>query len=130
MPKRTPNRRLSYGATFGILLVAVAVFGWGLRYKLSLYHPVEKTSNSGLHAKLLSQKERPVPNQIAGVDRPATWQPQRTELHPALLPTIASFALHVVSFLRAQDTARGAVRQLQDSVACNFFFFRPPPSAV
>jgi hypothetical protein len=44
--------------TFAVLL-ALAVFCWGLRYKLSLYHTV-KSDGTAQAAKLLSQRERAV----------------------------------------------------------------------
>jgi hypothetical protein len=40
-----------------ILLLALAVFGWGLHSKLSLYHL--RTSETTPTAKLLSERERP-----------------------------------------------------------------------
>lgn len=41
-----------------VLLLALAVFGWGLRSKLSLYH-VARASEATPIAKLLSERERP-----------------------------------------------------------------------
>jgi hypothetical protein len=43
-----------------ILLLALAVFGWGLHSKLSLYHIRARTSETAPIAKLLSERERPV----------------------------------------------------------------------
>lgn len=42
-----------------ILLLAVAVFGWGLHSKLSLYHIRARASGNPPIAKLLSERERP-----------------------------------------------------------------------
>jgi len=42
-----------------ILLLALAVFGWGLHSKLSLYHIRTRTAETAPIAKLLSQRERP-----------------------------------------------------------------------
>ena len=42
-----------------ILLLALAVFGWGLHSKLSLYHVRARTSETAPIAKLLSERERP-----------------------------------------------------------------------
>ena len=42
-----------------ILLLALAVFGWGLHSKLSLYHIRARTSEVAPIAKLLSERERP-----------------------------------------------------------------------
>jgi hypothetical protein len=42
-----------------ILLLALAVFGWGLHSKLSLYHIGARASATAPLAKLLSERERP-----------------------------------------------------------------------
>jgi hypothetical protein len=42
-----------------ILLLALAVFGWGLHSKLSLYHIRARASETAPIAKLLSERERP-----------------------------------------------------------------------
>jgi hypothetical protein len=42
-----------------ILLLALAVFGWGLHSKLSLYHIRARASETAPTAKLLSERERP-----------------------------------------------------------------------
>jgi hypothetical protein len=41
------------------LLLALAVFGWGLHSKLSLYHVRARASETAPIAKLLSERERP-----------------------------------------------------------------------
>ena len=43
----------------------MAVFGWGLQYKLSLYQGKDSISHLAPEAKLLSQKERPTAAQAA-----------------------------------------------------------------
>lgn len=61
MPSDFPARtslRLNL-AVFAVL--AMAVFGWGLHYKLSLYHAIQSNSVHGPVAKLLSQKEQAHP---------------------------------------------------------------------
>ena len=42
-----------------IFLLALAVFGWGLHSKLSLYHVRARASETDPIAKLLSERERP-----------------------------------------------------------------------
>jgi hypothetical protein len=42
-----------------VLLLALAVFGWGLHSKLSLYHVRAHDSETAPIAKLLSERERP-----------------------------------------------------------------------
>jgi hypothetical protein len=43
-----------------VLLLALAVIGWGLHSKLSLYHIRARDSETAPIAKLLSERERPV----------------------------------------------------------------------
>jgi hypothetical protein len=42
-----------------VIVLALAVFGWGLHSKLSLYHVSAQSSAHAPVAKLLSQRERP-----------------------------------------------------------------------
>src|SRR5450631_865996 len=64
-----PNRRYFSLTSIGILVLTIAVFGWGLQYKLSLYHQSASHSASIAQAKLLSQKERPAAfNRLGPVD--------------------------------------------------------------
>src|SRR6185312_12773244 len=49
------RRRQSQWMMVAIILLAGAVFSWGVQYKLSLYNPAAHMSA----AKLLSQRERP-----------------------------------------------------------------------
>ena len=53
---RSRRNHLAIGVS--VLLLALAVFGWGLRSKLSLYH-VARASEAIPIAKLLSERERP-----------------------------------------------------------------------
>jgi hypothetical protein len=53
----TRESRLAIGVS--ILLLALAVFGWGLHSKLSLYHLRTHTAETAPLAKLLSERERP-----------------------------------------------------------------------
>jgi hypothetical protein len=43
---------------FGLVLLGICVFAWGLRYKLSLYDPPHSLSHRMPAAKLLTGKER------------------------------------------------------------------------
>lgn len=53
----TPAGHFAIGVS--ILLLALAVFGWGLHSKLSLYHVRARASEVTPIAKLLSERERP-----------------------------------------------------------------------
>lgn len=52
---KTPSFR---ALAFGLVLLAVCVFAWGLKYKLSLYDPPRAVSHHMPAAKLLTGKER------------------------------------------------------------------------
>jgi hypothetical protein len=52
-------REGNFAIGVSILLLALAVFGWGLHSKLSLYHVRARASETAPIAKLLSQRERP-----------------------------------------------------------------------
>jgi hypothetical protein len=104
-----------------IAMLALAVFSWGVRYKLSLYNPATHMSA----AKLLSQRERP-----------ATSENTRLAADPAVTPvpiTLFAFAMGVMlAGLWSQKPAfspRDIWRQAQlpKQPSQTFFFFRPPP---
>jgi hypothetical protein len=58
--KSGPQVRASHLAIgVSVLLLALAVFGWGLHSKLSLYHLRARAAEGTPIAKLLSERERP-----------------------------------------------------------------------
>ncbi|HEY3987673.1 MAG TPA: hypothetical protein VGM02_00120 [Acidobacteriaceae bacterium] len=56
--RKTCESKFAIGVS--VLLLAVAVFGWGLHSKLSLYHIRARASQPAPIAKLLSERERPM----------------------------------------------------------------------
>ena len=121
-----PNRRVSTLAGLGILVLAIAVFGWGIKYKLSLYDAPGSFSTHVAQAKLLSQKERPVAHTVVDSARVASLLPRSSILYAAMWAATLIFALHLVVALRsATVTADGSLRQR--FVHLSFFSFRPPP---
>ena len=110
---------------FRSLVLSAAVFGWGLQYKLSLYHGHGKDSISHRipEAKLLSQKERPATAQSISV-RPS--DPPAFHLFPALiLVTVASGLFRAAArYVRAGSVERSR----QPLPPClQAIFLRPPP---
>lgn len=104
-----------------IVLLAFAVFSWGVRYKLSLYNPSAHVSA----AKLLSQRERP-----ATVEAARLAADPLPELAPVTLFAWSLGALFVGLFaLKQALSPRDAWQQisLPRQASQNFFFFRPPP---
>jgi len=80
----SPTRRRNPALTFAVLL-ALAVFCWGLHYKLSLYSSV-RNQGASQAAKLLSQRERPDSNlkieSCWGRGRVVRGVPHRSPSHP------------------------------------------------
>lgn len=104
-----------------IAMLAIAVFSWGVRYKVSLYNPAAHMSA----AKLLSQRERP-----------ATIESARLAAYPVVnLEPVTFFALAMGVVLAWAWSLKPAfspkiVRhriQLLKRPGQTFFFFRPPP---
>lgn len=109
-----------------ILGLAVAVFAWGLRYKLSLYKSAPVAVHHVSSAKLLSNRERPADVAVQ-VERATT---------PVVVPAVFCAALVRFSglllgprqesrwtFQRALNWQRRPLPQ-----ALRPLFFRPPPS--
>jgi hypothetical protein len=119
------KRRRSRGMMIAIVLLAFAVFSWGISYKLSLYNPAAHMSA----AKLLSQRERPATFE-------ATKQAANPLMHPSANPVPATlFVLAIGAFLAQlsfckPDFLQRSVWhrvQLSKQPGQTFFFFRPPP---
>jgi hypothetical protein len=110
----------------GILLLAIAVFGWGIKYKLSLYDAPGSFSTHIAQAKLLSQKERSVAPTAVDSARAASPLRYSSILYAAIWAATLIFTLHLAVALRCSTvTAGGSLRKrLAHS---SFFSFRPPP---
>ena len=80
----------------GLLMLCLAVFGWGLQYKLSLYQAKTSIAHLTPEAKLLSQKERPATTRALGA---------RTPEVPAF-PAFAAFVFVAMASLLRQAAAR------------------------
>lgn len=125
MPSSLLTRRIHALNVMGMLFLAVAVFTWGLQYKMSLYNASSGLAASVPHAKLLSEKERPESN-VASI------KPDSTQDRSPLSYTIFLFASIVCSLvvavtiqIRSSSLDKGS-RQ-QRFAALDFFSFRPPP---
>jgi hypothetical protein len=104
-------------------MLSLAVFGWGLQYKLSLYQAKNSIAHLTPEAKLLSQKERPATAQALGA---------RTPEVPAF-PAFAAFVFVAVASLLRQAAARyvrtGSMERSRPTrpPCLQALFFRPPP---
>jgi hypothetical protein len=107
-----------------ILLLALAVFGWGLHSKLSLYHVRARASEVAPVAKLLSERERPP--DIA----------QHCDLNHGDLYAVALAASAVLIPRPAKDEREAAPRRDAPPLPASALSLkgpslrRPPPSAI
>ena len=105
-----------------ILLLALAVFGWGLHSKLSLYHIRARASETAPIAKLLSERERPADTA------------RRNNVNQADLQRAALAATIVLMPEPPQDVRRIRPRRDAPPAASRTFALkgpalrRPPPS--
>jgi hypothetical protein len=105
-----------------ILLLALAVFGWGLHSKLSLYHIRARASETTPIAKLLSERERP------------TDTARRNNVNHADLHRVALAATIVLMPEPPQDVRRIRPRRDAPPAPSRTFALkgpalrRPPPS--
>ncbi len=113
----------------GILLLAIAVFGWGIKYKLSLYDAPGSFSTHIAQAKLLSQKERSVAPTAVDSARVASPQRYSSILYAAIWAATLIFTLRRAVAVRcATVKTDGSLRQR--FAHSSFFSFRPPPVAA
>src|SRR5665213_1551527 len=104
-----------------IAMLALAVFSWGVRYKVSLYNPANHMSA----AKLLSQRESP-----------ATLESAKLAADPIVLPGVSTlFAVAMGVMLAGLWSLKPVFlpksvehpTQFPKQPSHTFFFFRPPP---
>jgi hypothetical protein len=118
------KRRCAFLLPFSLLVLSMAVFGWGLQYKLSLYKGKDSISHLAPVAKLLSQKERPMAGQAL------TAPAELPSFQPALLSMIVIAAMTpglfraVARYVRIGST-EGSRAPLPPCIEA--LFFRPPP---
>jgi hypothetical protein len=117
------NGHHAFLLALGLLVLSAAVFGWGLQYKLSLYHGKNSISHQIPEAKLLSQKERPATGQAFSV-RPSALP--TFHLFPALIiATVASGLFRAA----ARYARTGSLERSRPPLppCLQAIFLRPPP---
>jgi len=124
------SRRVSLLSAMGIFLLACAVFGWGLQYKISLYDQANGLSASMPHAKLLSEKERPASSLGGVLMSPSSTQPQSTTLYPLFLIVTLTLGLRLSADVWMLNSRVADVLPQQRCAHTNFFAFRPPPASL
>ena len=115
------ERRESDWMMVAIALLALAVFSWGVRYKLSLYNPNAHMSA----AKLLSQRERPATSETVKL----ATDPLINSEPVTFFALAMGVALAGLCILDASLPLKDAWHQEQTPKQPEqaFFFFRPPP---
>jgi hypothetical protein len=107
----------------GLLMLSAAVFGWGLQYKLSLYHGKDSISHQIPEAKLLSQKERPATGQAVSI---SPSELPAFHLFPALI--IVTVASGLFQAAARYVRVGGLERSRPPLPPClQAIFVRPPP---
>jgi hypothetical protein len=126
--ERTTRRNLP---ALLLAMLAFAVFAWGLHYKLSLYRS-ETVQHRGPEAKLLSQRERPVPcTQMQGPLLSGRFAPR---IVCRILRDTAA-ALPAYAYVEISDRYLGGANPQSGPNAKRFRFLVPcnprgPPTAV
>ncbi len=124
-PVKSPSktRRRTILLPMGLLMLALAVFGWGLQYKLSLYQSKDSVSHLAPAAKLLSQKERPVASQSVNV------HPHWVPVWPLLFFVLLAPGLYRFIVRRLRPASReGSHSPIPTCIRS--VFVRPPPFFV
>ena len=118
------NRRCAFLLSFGLLTLSLAVFGWGLQYKLSLYQGKGAVAHLTPEAKLLSQKERPLVAQALST-RTIEFPPFL--IFPALLLVASAAVLRPAA---ARYARTGSVEKSRAPMppCLQALFLRPPPA--
>jgi hypothetical protein len=110
--------------------LALAVFGWGIKYKISLYDPPGSVSTHMSQAKLLSQKERPVSSGNLDPVRPPLLQPQTSIAYPMfLIAAVVLGSCFTASLWMLTEVADDGSYQQRWSNSI-YFSFRPPPALL
>jgi hypothetical protein len=130
MPMNRPSRRPSPASRLVIFLLAFAVFGWGLHYKLSLYARSASSCSQAPHAKLLSQKERPAEHRSVVFDPPRSLQLISYVFPSLILLCFAGRRLCLNSIFRVQDVLADEQHFRLSLAASIYFSFRPPPALL
>jgi hypothetical protein len=123
------SRRGSFRLVVIVFLLAVGVFLWGLKYKLSLYDsPRSASSMSVPQAKLLSQKERPPASQVDSSSLPSRPEFSLIAVSALLIAAVWP-SIHAVQLIPTWLAANEDTRH-RTHLRSSFFSFRPPPTPL
>jgi hypothetical protein len=109
---------------FSILALGIAVFAWGLKYKLSLYESATPPAHHVMVAKLLSDRER-------SADTAVQIERATTPFHTVLFTALALLARFQLDRQRQSRWTLQCVinpqRRRVPQTALQIFFRPPPP---
>lgn len=130
MQVNTTKCRTSIRLAIGVVFLVIAVFGWGAKYKISLYDPPGSVSTHMSQAKLLSQKERPVLSGKLDPVRLPLLQAQSSIAYPAFLIAALLLGSQFIAslWMLTEATDHGSYRQRWSNSI--YFSFRPPPALL
>jgi hypothetical protein len=116
------SRQSHFVIGVSVLLLAFAVFGWGLHSKLSLYHVRARDSETAPIAKLLSERERPADGAQHCYANDADLLVPASRISVLLMPTIENRS-------RAKQPREDAQPLPSRTITCKGpSLRRPPPS--
>jgi hypothetical protein len=128
------SRTFTAKIVFIFIPLALAVFTWGLQYKLSLYDPPHAISHRMPQAKLLSKKERvsgPIMSGLGDASSPGiagrVLFGSFVIGSPALLWSFLPVLVARSRPLWIPHYSRRRIRPRTREAGLNAFFFRPPP---
>ncbi len=119
--------RRKFSELMAAVLLGLAIFFWGLGYKLSLYDLPGSPSTHMAQAKLLSQKERPPA--AHGLEQFSTKAPQFSVVVIAVFLIAAYFSAFAIQIIRILLASNVGVRRCDDFLS-TVFAFRPPPVSL
>lgn len=120
------NRRAVLPLTIGLLALGIAVFGWGLHYKMSLYRSKHIAGHHWQAANLLTERERPSALHTAIHHEPELFTAAALTFLPLLFLALDLLAC---GKLRMSYARLQSARCWRLCIKASFspFFFRPPP---
>src|SRR5580698_1819019 len=116
------NRRRAVLLPLGLLMLSMAVFGWGLQYKLSLYQSKDSIAHLTPEAKLLSQKERPAAQGVISSPKVSSFAAFPVSLVLTLASGLCRAAARYVR-TGSRERSRAAAPPCLEAI-----FLRPPPA--
>ena len=115
--------------TLLFLGLAICVFTWGLRYKLSLYDPPQAVSHAIPKAKLLTRDEQSTASESPLVKHLGVpCKSVRMTLLSLVFPLLLTISVRDFRVLFAKDPDLSRPMALFHHASLYAFFFRPPPT--